>query len=386
MNMFFDLFKKECKYYLKNPIYYFFIAVTVIFYIMQVAPKSINENYKPKQGDQRTYIAYTIKDERKIINIILEELQGIASRENVLKIGFVLNTSQSITEDEKQYVDNSIKDINKVFKEVNDKKISKENALNEVLLISEKVDAKLGGHTELASKNRYLLLNAKDSYKESMNAWNDILKKDHITNAVGRYFADCMGIVAGIFPIFLAAFFILREKTNQIYEIVYTKSISSLEYILSKFTALFFQIFIVFMILAAHCTIFYYFICRKNNYIYESSSFFKYTIFWICPTILICLSIGLFISTITEKRIIAVAIQLICWFISIMPSVGDYRVFKIFIRFNQLGGYDNYIKWLPSIIINRLFFVIISIFLIVMSIYIFDKKRGNVNGSFKQLL
>jgi hypothetical protein len=363
-----------------------FLLFTLAFYILLAAPKSTHESYAPVENDRKTYFTYTITDDKEIMNTVLANLKRIQSSGQVLKYGLIINKTENISSSEKEAIEKEIADTEDIIDKSNKEEIIKSEAVNKVLQIGEQVDSLLGGSTLLSQKNRSFLLTSRESYKESSRIWEMILYKDKFTNAAGRLFADYMGIAAGFLPAFLAAFYLRRESASQMHEIIYNKNISSFKYIASKFLALFTLLSLVFILLASCSTIMYYYICKYNNYTFEVLSFFKYTAFWILPTVLFTISFSLFIVTVFERPLVAVALQLILWLISVLPKPGEYGLYRIFIRFNSLGGYESYIKYFYNIAVNRVFYMFISCILLAFSVYIFDRKRGNISGGLKVLL
>jgi hypothetical protein len=113
-------------------------------------------------------------------------------------------------------------------------------------------------------------------------------------------------------------------------------------------------------------------------------AFYKYTFLWILPTIMFTTALGMLISIIFENGIAAVPIQFILWMLSLQPLMGNYSLTKIFIRFNTAGNYSNYIIWKPDIIINRLFYIILSVALAYFTSMILTLKRGGSFGLFRK--
>jgi hypothetical protein len=89
--------------------------------------------------------------------------------------------------------------------------------------------------------------------------------------------------------------------------------------------------------------------------------------------------VGLFFTTLTGTPV-AIAIQLIWWFIDIRGGSGMYsffgvRSFQLIPRHNALGNVEAYLDYMPSLIQNRFRIVLIAALLIVGTIYIFSVKR-----------
>jgi hypothetical protein len=255
-------------------------------------------------------------------------------------------------------------------------KVSYEEYLN----IVRKLDKDLGGNTDYSDKNRKMILNRSMTYEEALQEFNNIINKDKITNAYGRLFSDYMGIAAGFFPIFLSAFILTRDKRSRMYELVYSRSVKSHTYVLAKYTALVIVMFLGYLIAATHATVKFACFASQNNYIIDYFAFYKYTFAWILPTLMFTTAFGMLISIIFGNGIAAVPAQFILWITSLLPLGGNYALTKILIRFNTAGSYNNYIVWKNDIIINRIFYIILSLALVYIASMFLTLKRGGGFG------
>jgi hypothetical protein len=218
------------------------------------------------------------------------------------------------------------------------------------------------------------------TYEEALEDYYNVINKDRYSNAHARLFSDYLGIVISVIPLFLAAFIFTRDKKNKVYQSIYTKNISSTKYILSKYLSLNILIFIVLIIfvsIATYQTINLYGI---NNI--DLLAYYKYLIIWLMPTCLFVVVLSMLISIIFDSGLIVIPVILFLNINSILNLIGDYSLDKYIIRFNYVGEYQIYINNLNLILLNRIFYTIISFLMLIILIIVFDYKRSR-NGGIK---
>jgi ABC-type transport system involved in multi-copper enzyme maturation permease subunit len=215
------------------------------------------------------------------------------------------------------------------------------------------------------------------TYEEAMNNFNKLFGGDKITNAYARYLSDYMGITAGFLPVFLAVFVLIRDKRSRMAELIYCREVSSYEYVFSKFAAVTLAVMLCYMGIAAHSTIVFADMAGIYGYNIDYLAFFKYSLAWVMPTALFTTAIGLLFTILFSNGIVAVAVQLVLWFISIMPLGGDYRLFKHIVRFNTVVSLEQYESWFPAIFTNRLFFTLLSFGLVATASAVLSWKRSS---------
>jgi hypothetical protein len=106
---------------------------------------------------------------------------------------------------------------------------------------------------------------------------------------------------------------------------------------------------------------------------------------WLMPTVLVTVSMGFLLTELTNGPI-AILVQGLWWFASI--SIGAFNLvgnvgMNLIPRFNSFGNYYIYSRIFNELVINRVFYSVVGILLIVLTIFIYDKKRKgklNLNG------
>ena len=388
--MFASLLKKEIRNIFKSITFYILILVVGFFCYEQFdepyIPKApITQSEAKQTGIQVNYGNKKITEPKKEIRAVYLELYDSYEQGFVYKVRIMLNTRANLSNEEKYYIKEAMEKIAPEEYLNNDNENLIKVSYDEYLNIIKDLDKKLGGSTQYNEKNikDMGILNESRTYEEAVEDYNNIINEDKITNAVARYYSDYMGITAGLFPIFLSAFILMKDKRNKMEELICSRSISSCTYILSKYLALCICVFIPYLLIATYSTIGYYNLAKINNCTIDMLAFYKYSMFWILPTICFTNAMGMIISIIFRNGIPAIFIQFILWIATMMPLKGDYSLSRFMIRFNTLGHYSEYINWVNSIVINRIFYVIISFVLIFIACFIWSKKRGTIGERIK---
>lgn len=380
--MLFNLVGKELKHQFKSITFYLFFLVVVLFYITQFAPIDTKSSLKPEppsSSDQNSinrsyYGTVHLEDPKTEIENIYEYMSMELRNGEILSYKMVIGKHVKLSKDDKMVIRNALHEI--APNGYKNGKLQIEITYKRFKELADSVDKKLGGSTMYSSSQRKILNQRQKTYDEAISEFNEVVEKDKLTNAYGRLFADYLGVTAGFFPIFLAAFVLTRDKRSGIHELIYSRSISSYVYVFAKFIALAIASFICYLLIAGHATFVFEKIAAANSYTIDHFAFFKYALIWIFPTVLFTISVGMLISTLFSSGIVAIPIQFVLWMTSLMPLKGEYQWYKSMIRFNTVGDHGDYLKWVNNITLNRIFFVILSIAITFLTSYIWSLKRG----------
>lgn len=384
--MFLNLLKKEFKYLFKNITFCILIIIIGFFYFSEFSPSGVLKKCsKPKtpeeykiNGMRPYYGNKNITDRNKEIKQMYIQMCRDYEEGSFTKVRVILNVQEKLNLKEKEYLKKAMEEIApKEFLDSEDSNLIKVS-YDEYLKIVRDLDKKLGGNTYYGDKMRSYLLSEEKTYKEAVNDFQDIIYKDKITNAGARYFSDYMGITAGLFPVFLAAFILIKDRRSRMEELICSRSVSGGVYIISKYAALCLGILLIYILYASHATFVFKSFAKANNYSIDIMAFYKYTLCWILPTILFTVALGMLLSVIFNNGIVAIFAQFILWILSIRTLGGDYGLSKFIIRFNTFGEHSQYIKFQNAICVNRIFYIVVSILLIVITSFIWSKKRGAV--------
>ncbi len=113
---------------------------------------------------------------------------------------------------------------------------------------------------------------------------------------------------------------------------------------------------------------------------YDLFACVKYTGFWLLPTILVSLSVGFFLTELTDSAI-AVFVQGIWWFTSIFLSTSDLvgnAGWNLIPRFNTVGQFFVYEQMKEQLFWNRLVYTGAAVLLMILTVLVYDRKRKGV--------
>lgn len=374
--MFWKLVNKEIKYQLKSITFGIFCVFVVLFYITQfVGDINMEEVYSNSPGDLlvegSVYYKSNLEDESNIgFNQRLDMLHNLLENDTKNKSFVVLSELSVVEIDELN--DEQLELVSIIKKQIEEEDITEQEYHN----ILQQVHNELG-HINMYEDDKIKNLAAKKVlYEETLKRKEEIRKSEKVTGSYARLFADYIGIAVGFFSVFIAAFSLIRDRKYKAYEIIYTKKISSIKYVVSKYIGNVLLMMIVVLILAGYSTIDFANHYDKIDYF----AFIKISITWILPTIMIVTSLAYILQVAFGNGILPIIVQFIYWNYSVPFSSSQYNVSKYMIRYNSVSTLSEYQKVANDIIFNRIVITFISIVFLIGAIWIFEKKRGNICG------
>jgi hypothetical protein len=384
------LFVKECKELSKSITYFVFLICTVIFFISQMGGVDLIE--KPVQGKVNYGWKYS-DDESVIMESSLEKLLYDLSINSfaTYPVGFYKEVTLDKDEKNKIYqilekvtalTSNELKKaIELYFPKMN----STDNGVNVRESLSfrdfcnafNKIDVIIGGGSYYSEKRLYSNTRVDKTYDEALDEYESIIENDHISGAYARIFSDYMGIILAIMPVFLAVTRVLRDKRAKAEQIIYSKRCSSVTVVLTRYLAIIVMILIPVIIFSINPLLQCIYSANKNGITVDYFAFLKAIFGWILPTVLFTVSMGFLFTEITNGPI-AILIQGIWWMFSVFLASSNlvgYVGLNLVPRFNTVGDYDVYKKIYPDLVMNRIYYVALSVFLLTVSIIIYDLNR-----------
>lgn len=403
--MLLTLMKKECALYLKSVTYYIFCICLILDFFTQMGEFDVP--IKPEEGQESygyiqtadkdlimqetlnelwreystgSYTTYPIgfykrvqldeAEEEKIVQIITnctgmteEEFSAFKEEENIREAAM-----EKMLEEQGIILENELPDLNVPIKEG----LTFDDFCQEM----KKADDLLGGGSSY-SEAELQFTTRPQTYEEALEEYNSFIKKDKITNAYARLFCDYMGIMLAMLPVFLAVGRVLRDRRAQAEQVIHMKSASSLSMILSRYLAAALMSLIPVLVLSCCPLLQCIYYADRIGEAYDLSAFVRYIGFWLFPYILITLSVGFFVTEITDS-IAAVLIQGIWWFVSVFMSTGNLVGlcgWNLVPRFNSVGDYSIYEQMKGQLFKNRLMYTAVSIVLLLLTVLVYSKKR-----------
>lgn len=394
--MFMTLFLKECKEILKSSTYYIFIACTVIFFITQMG--SFKGISKPIQGQSDYGFKYS-DDEKVIMQSTINKLTAELSLNSYTTYPIGFYKEVKLNEKEIYRVYQTLEDITGVNKEQLIKAIEKYNTTHNDSAIDfikvkdnitfgefsknmENLDDILGGGSYYNTKILYVNARVSKTYEDALKNYESIINNDKVSRAYSRLFSDYMGIILAILPIFLAVTRALKDRRSKAEQVIFTKKCSSTIIILLRYLAIISMIILPLILISITPTLQSIYSADSNGITPDYFAFIKVIFGWLLPTVLVTVSMGFFLTEITNGPV-AILVQGLWWFISI--SIGSSNLvgnvgMNLIPRFNSLGSYEVYNRIFNELVVNRVFYSILGIVLIVMTIFVYDiKRKGNFN-------
>ena len=220
------------------------------------------------------------------------------------------------------------------------------------------------------------------TYEDALMEYEQFLNEDKITRAYARLYCDYLGIDVAILPVFVAVALANLDKKSRMTQLAYSRQISSVRLIFTRFAALV-AVMMIPLILTA--------IIANNivnslypDYALDRFAIFRYALFWLVPNIMTASAVGMLVTELSSG-LIAIFVQGAWWFISIFSGAGGLtgRIgrFTLVMRHNNLMKYDIFYAQWDKIVFNRIFFTAVSLVGIALTAFIYEqKRRGIVNG------
>ncbi|MCM1133477.1 MAG: ABC transporter permease [Ruminococcus flavefaciens] len=218
------------------------------------------------------------------------------------------------------------------------------------------------------------------TYEDALADYNDVIEKDRITGAYARLFCDYMGIIVSILPVFAAAALANADKKSRMEQLIYSRKISSAKLVLTRFTALITLLFIPVIILALLGSFSVAKLYSGNST--DFTAIIRMSVYWLLPNILFSTALGMVLTEIFSP-LMAVFVQGVIWVATVMGSTeltGDIGRFSLVCRHNSLTERYLFIENLGEFVFSRIFYTVLSLAIIILTIWIYSMKRkGGLN-------
>lgn len=239
-----------------------------------------------------------------------------------------------------------------------------------------RADELLGGGSAYSPEKLNRFGAREKTYEEALAEYEAARDIDGFSGAYARLFADYMCLMACLLPAFVAVAEGLRDKRAHIRELVWSRRISSLSLVCSRYFALVLVCFLPTLLLAVFCEV-------RVSLLYAGESiqplaFLTYSLGWILPSVMISAAIGLFFTELTDTPV-GLALMVFYWFMELNRSLtqmhGGYEGFPLSPRHNSMYGAEIFAKQFSELAANRILFAAISLILVGAAALILDQKR-----------
>ena len=216
-------------------------------------------------------------------------------------------------------------------------------------------------------------MTAEDAAKE----YDIFINEDKVTGALARLYSDYTGIDLALLPVFVAAALVAADRRRRMTELVYSRKISSVRLVFTRYSALVATMFIPVLI-----TMIIAFVQAMNIYSGESMDMtvmFTLPTFWLLPEIMIVTAVGILVTELFSSGV-AIIVQFVWAFASLMKGstelYGEIGRFDLICRHNTIGHRDIFMHNFNDFAFNRIFFIVLSLVIIGIAAYVYDLKRG----------
>ena len=221
------------------------------------------------------------------------------------------------------------------------------------------------------------------SYEEACAEYDQTIKGDKVTGSFARLFCDYMGLSLGLYPIFIIVYMWLRDRLNNMSELLYIRRASSFKLVVTRYLADITMVLIPVILLSFESLLPLMSFGSEHGIFIDPFAYIKYILWWLLPTVIIVSAIGTFFTLLTDSPI-AVLLQFLWWIIDkgVTGLSGDTKITTLMIRHNTLRGYELIQDNFYGICMNRLLMGGIGILLVILSVWILQqKRRGRINAA-----
>lgn len=214
-------------------------------------------------------------------------------------------------------------------------------------------------------------------YEEAVDEYHTTIYDDKVTIAFARLFCDYLSRTLGLYPVFLAVAMWMRDRRCRMQELINVKAIGTAKLIIVRYLALLAAVLIPVFLLSLESLVPLVEFSVETGIEIDLFAFAKYILWWLLPTSMIVLALGMFLTILTRTPV-AVIVQLVWWFMdsSFTELSGDTGLFTLMIRHNLLKGSELIRQDLGIIWMNRGIMAGVAVLLVLLSIVIYDMKRG----------
>ncbi len=378
----------ETRHWLKSPVFYAALAIIIFFVAGQIGGEFWSDAFTwpepPTPGLTETeqgLPAYGWKqdtsEEAQMRRVTREMF--LAIWENPVQtpaLGGFINRQVRLSQEQIDLVREAFTDVTGKRPEEVDGYNSEMNSIvpySDFAHLMEMLNKALGG--DFFTLDPYVGDYVPRTYEEALADYAELTAGGELTWSNARMFADYMGIALGIFPAFLAAFIMGRDKRSGANALIGSRPISGPHYLAVKYLGLALPLCAFVMLVALVPTV-GGFMMRAQGHVVDVWAYLAISAGWLLPTALAVTALALFLAEATGTGIAAIPVVILWWMVSVARPglMGPYPAFVSLIRFNFTQPLPT--EWTSQIAINRACMVALSAGLVLLSGLIYDRKRA----------
>lgn len=224
---------------------------------------------------------------------------------------------------------------------------------------------------------KYLLSNFSQvpmTYEDALAEYEELMDEHHIAEGYMRLYCDYLGIDLAIMPVFVCVGLWQMDKRSRMEQLIYSRKISSAKLIITRYLAL-----VGCMVVPVALTFCHAMIGLHNLYPDKNIGFGKaagLSVMWLLPSITIVVSVGALISELLSP-LLAIFVQGAWWYAALGMNelTGSITKYTLVIRHNNLGKTRIFQEQLQDFIWNRTGYFILSLILVGVVIFVYEKAR-----------
>lgn len=220
------------------------------------------------------------------------------------------------------------------------------------------------------------------TYEDALIEYQQFLEEDKITRAYARLYCDYMGIVAAILPVFVAVSFAGLDRKSRMEQLAYSRKISSVKLIFTRYGALVFMMILPVLITALMAQ-------GKISGFYPDNALdhfamLKGAVTWVIPNIMIGTAVGMFVTEVSSG-LFAIFVQGAWWIASLFAGTGSLTgnmgKFTLVLRHNSLYKLNEFLAEYDNFVFNRIFYTAASLIVVALTVFLYEqKRRGGFHG------
>lgn len=252
--------------------------------------------------------------------------------------------------------------------------------------LMEQADWLLGGGSHYAPDSLLGYGSVPLTYEEAKECYRLAVDSDKVTGGYARLFSDYAGVmVLSLLPVFLAVILCGKDKIAGMEALVYTKKISALRLIFTRYLALVAAAMLPVFVLSY----------LSNAQVWENYrgmeidpfAPFKYDLGWLLPSVMISTAMGMLFTALTDTPI-AVALQGFWWLFDLntgyKTTASGYALLRLAPRHNAGPNSwfrtQDFLDHFQDLLWNRLFLAGLSLLLVGLAVFVYETKRRGYFG------
>lgn len=212
------------------------------------------------------------------------------------------------------------------------------------------------------------------TYEDAIAEYESTLLEEQFTRVRAQYFAEYLGIALGIFPVVLSTS-ILGKKRRKRMIAMDMQPLSAIRYVWTKYAAIA-ALFCALILVTALIPTIGAVQMRIEGHAVDPWAYVVTGITWLCPTVLVVLATGMFLSELTGHGVVAIPI-IATWCAATLVEpwlAGPYPIYALFVyAFNNATLPKD---WMAQIVANRILLVALSAALVFTTGWLYFRRHS----------